>query len=324
MKKINLLALLTSILLINGCATTKISPTREVDLRELPCHWYENNPTSKYSQGLQRARLFANYVAIYSVAASNVYDRAASDEEPIPFSSDEQWVEVKHEKAIQNKIGFAARSWKRIQSNGEVELVITFRGTDDFTKDFFKGNFVFAKGVFGKTQFEAALDYAKDIRNLVKGDAKITRTVLVGHSLGGGLAEYVQRFLPDSEAITFDTSPNQGRLYSLFQKKEVKVAVRVYERGEVLAYMRYILSPDLSFENTPAGVGTKAIWFDFYSDGPLDGHSIRDLSISLLKVSASTGNKPSINILKQLIKNRGKLVESKCTGHAMTVWYSSE
>lgn len=269
----------------------------------MACHWYDGSAEARIAQRFEREAAFARHVAVYSVAAYNVYDDNPERYENIPFPNDEKWQEVDSTNAIQKNIGFAARAWIRRLNDGAVELVVSYRGTDDFTKDFYKGNFVFAKHLFGRTQFDAALDYFREIKQIASVIVP-TRTVLVGHSLGGGLAEYVQRLIPNAEAVTFDTSPNQGRLYSLFEEKQPRDVVRVYEHGEILSYLRFLLSPDLTRDASPIGPDVRAIWFDFYASNPLAAHSMRDLSASLIKVAAASGHAPSKNILSQLLERR--------------------
>jgi hypothetical protein len=284
---------------LSGCASTSTISSQEVDLRPLACHWYDGSAEAHIDKRFGREASFAHHTAVYSVAAYNVYDDNPDRYEQIPFPTDEKWEVIQSTNSIQNNIGFAARAWTRSLSNGNIELVVAYRGTDDFTKDFYKGNLVFAKHLFGRTQFDAALEYLHEIKQRTSAISP-TRTIVVGHSLGGGLAEYVQRLTPNSEAITFDTSPNQGRLYSLFEEKQARDAVRVYEHGEILSYLRFLLSPDLTRDASPVGQDVRTIWFDFYANNPLSAHSMRDLSASLIKVAAASDHAASKNILAQL------------------------
>ena len=301
MKRISRLLFIFCVVLLTGCASTQPTEARRVDIRPLACFWYDGTAEASIAKRFAREVAFAQHVAVYSVAAYNVYDDDSKRYEDIPFPNDETWQVIESKNAIQDGIGFAAQAWTRTVPDGGVELIVAYRGTDSFLKDFFKGNLVFAKHLFGRTQFDAALDYYREIKTRTSSLAP-TRTVLVGHSLGGGLAEYVQRLVPGTEAITFDPSPNQGRLYSLFDAKQPRDAVRVYERGEVLSYLRYVMSPDLRLEASPVGTGVLAIWFDFYANNPISAHSMRDLSASLIKVAAAAGHPASKNILLQLQK----------------------
>ena len=298
--KINLVLCVSFTLLLSACSTNQSVIYDSADIRQLPCHWFLNDNNDGYLEGRKRARRFSEKVSIYAVAAYNVYEDNPAEIEDIPFPSFEIWTAQKAGKRIEESIGFAANSWIRKKNDKTVELVIAYRGTDSFWKDFFKANLVFAKGIFGRTQFDAALEYAEAVKQSISSTHNIDRVVLTGHSLGGGLAEYVQRILPNSIAISFDASPNQGRLYSLFSKEYASDSIRVYEKGEILSYFRYILSPDLTLNEYPTEEGVKAIWYDFYDSNPMSSHSMHDLAMSLLKVSASTGNLESLNIIKQL------------------------
>lgn len=293
---------------LSGCGTTKDISYDEADLRPLPCHWFLNDDRDGYQEGRKRARRFSNAISVYSVAAYKVYEDDPTEIEDIPFPRFENWDPIEDVVRFEDRIGFAANSWIRSKSDKTKELVIAYRGTDSFWKDFFKGNLVFSKGLFGRTQFDAALDYAKAVTQSTHGVSTIDRVILTGHSLGGGLAEYVQRIIPNSKAISFDASPNQGRLYSLFSKKYAPDSIRVYEKGEVLSYFRYILSPDFSLNQYPTDDGVKAIWYDFYKSNPISAHSMHDLAMSLVKVSASTGDRGALDIVKQLELKRDNKV----------------
>jgi hypothetical protein len=298
--KQNWLIIIGLLLMIPACSSNQARVYDSADIRQLPCHWFVDDNSDGYLEGRKRARRFSEAVSIYSIAAYKVYEDNIDEVEDIPFPSFEKWTEQEAGNRIEEGIGFAANSWTRKKADEKIELVIAYRGTDSFWKDFFKANLVFAKGIFGRTQFDVALEYALDVTQNVSSSQNIDRVVLTGHSLGGGLAEYVQRILPNSIAISFDASPNQGRLYSLFSKEFEADSIRVYEKGEVLSYFRYALSPDLTLNEFPTEGGVKAIWYDFYDSNPISAHSMHDLSMSLIKVSASVGDLESLDVIKQL------------------------
>lgn len=211
------------------------------------------------------------------------------------------------------KIGFYAKSWLKVKGECKT-LVASFRGTDSVWKDFFKGNFVFFPHPIGGTQFDAALDF---VDRTIKDTISYDKIIFTGHSLGGGLAQYAQRFYKNSKAIVFDSSPNKGRIYSLFSKKYDPNTVRVYEKGEILELPRKLLDADRKWDWTPNKTGKSTIWMDFFSDGALDGHNMSDLAMSLVRVAASAGDKEALNVIKSLEDKRNpcNLPELKCPGN---------
>ncbi|MDO6560267.1 Mbeg1-like protein [Paraglaciecola chathamensis] len=281
-------------LIVSGCSSTPTVEQQSLDLRPLHASWTDGS-----DKGVPRAKLFADSVSIYAIAAYDVYDDSPILIEQIPFPKNEKWTQLLPNKGLEEDIGFAAKAWLRELNDQTKELVISYRGTDDFWKDFFNANLIFVKNPLDRTQFDAALEFAMAVKQAVDG-INISKTIITGHSLGGGLAEYVQRLYPESMAVTFDTSPNQGRLYSIFTSKYDKNVIRVYEKGEILQYLRYALSPDLVWDEIPTEEGTRTIWYQFYNSNPLLAHGMRDLAISLIKVSALNNNASATSVLNQV------------------------
>ncbi|MDB4265123.1 hypothetical protein N9891_00080 [bacterium] len=287
---------------LTSCGTYVVKNSKGLplaDLRELPAHWHKSPEELAKDEGLQRAQRFANHGVMYSIAALDVYDKPRSEKEPIQFPSTENWEPILHEEGIQNSIGFAGRAWLRTKSNGKQELVVAYRGTQfSEANDWLLGNLVPVSGALRRNQYDAALEYAL---SSIQVCGKETNVVFTGHSLGGGLAEYAHKFVKNSRAVTFDTSPNQGRIYSLFKSRQSKkTAVRIYEKGELLSFLRFIMSPDLCLEDSPEGSGVRAAWMDFYNSNPLAAHDMHDLCTSIVKVSASTGNREALSVIEQL------------------------
>ena len=280
-----------------------------LDTRRLPDFWHippEDEATQKY---LDREREFSKYSWKFAIASSIVY--AAKDhEEPLPQLKKLGWTNIrcstKENTCVENEesdIGFYANAW--ITDNRE--LTISFRGTDSIWKDFFKGNLVVAPKIFGRTQFDAALDFSNSIITQAETDElRYDSIVFTGHSLGGGLAQYSQRFFKKSQSIVFDPSPNRGRLFTLFSKgpRYPYNSTRVYEKGEILELLRKGIDPDLNFDWSPGKSGKSTIWLDFYADGPQRGHSIRDLAMSLTKVSAIAGSNDASRYLNKIQTSR--------------------
>lgn len=284
-----------------------------LDVRELPCFWFDSSDSSERNRYLDRERLFSTYSWAYSALSVNAYG-ATGSENIIPLPETDQWSELGSVEARDLKQGFHARAWFR-KSEENAELVIAFRGTDTPWADFVNGNLVFVPYLFGRTQFDSAIDFTDSVihESVGKGLA-YDRLVFTGHSLGGGLAQYAQRFYDGAQAVVFDPSPNRGRLYSLFSEKLETHSVRVYEKGEILEIPRKLTDADMEWDWEPGKSGKSTIWMDFYADGFVDGHGIDDLAMSLIRVAASTGDPGAMSVIKQ-IENRldqSRLPDLKC------------
>jgi hypothetical protein len=290
--------ILIVILIFLTTACSSITP-KPLHTEELNNSW-----VSSQTNGYPRARLFADRVAIYSILAVDVYDKDISLIEPIPFPTNETFERILPKEGLEEDIGFRGKAWLRYENGKKSipEVVIAFRGTQ-FTElnDWTRGNLVFVKGLY-RTQFDAALDFSMGVKQyLEKSNQHFSKVVLVGHSLGGGLAEYVQRFYKDSKAVAFDSSPNTGTIYSIFSDKYEKDVIRIHEEGEILQYFRPIVSPDFKWDETPdESDDIKTVWLDFFFSHPFAAHDMRDFSMKLLQASEIEGNTSSVNVMNQI------------------------
>jgi len=289
---------------------------KRADLRELPKHWHATPKQLEKNPKLKQSRAFAKHTSIYAIASLAVYSDDPRKVEPIPFPSvNEKWLALeKNNLCYENRFtGFAAKSWLHTDSNNRKELVVAYRGTGSiWIRDCLFGNLIPFSGMIPYNQYHEARKYAlKKQSQLMKAHPKLP-IVLVGHSLGGGLAEYVQRTLPNSRAITFNTSPNNGRIISSFKSDKPQIDwVRVYERGEFLSFLRRPGSPDFCPDSTPSGKGLRTAQFDSFKNwkmtptsNPFKGHSIHDHCLALLKISATTGDPSALEVIHALEKRR--------------------
>jgi hypothetical protein len=118
-----------------------------------------------------------------------------------------------------------------------------------------------------------------------------SRLFSTGHSLGGGLAQQFAYALPvnaeglrTAQVYAFDPSPVTGFFSvkkSLRDANRRDMAIdRIYERGEVLAYLRSLTS----FVFPPSAVDPtiRAIRFNLFpSFNPIRGHSMMELALQL-------------------------------------------
>ena len=277
---------------------------KTVDLRELPCYWFSIEDTDTQYKETLISQAFAVESFRYSIAAFDVYEKPITEKESIPFPPSEDWSTIVSVKDIP-KTGFYAKSYIRKKS-GNRELVISFRGTSGGIKDWTRGNLFFTNLFFIDNQFDNALEFTEESIKIAMQNGGYSSIVFVGHSLGGGLAQYVQRYYSNSRAIVFDSSPNRGRIYSFFDTKLPIDALRMYESGEVLDYLRKPLDFDAGYDDKPVGIGKKTRWMSFYSGGPVSQHDMQDFAISLVKVAASTGDADALGIIEKLEKDRTK------------------
>jgi pimeloyl-ACP methyl ester carboxylesterase len=314
MNRLKELIIIISVVTLIGCSTTNqslidpagehIKSSKTADLRELNSEWFSKEGENN---GIDNSKKFAEASFIYSITAFDAYEYHFKSKEHIPFPSPEIWTEAQPPKFDENT-GFYAKSWIRLKANGEKELIVAYRGTE-FSEwaDWSRGNLFFTSFGFIDNQYEQSIVYAKEcVDYLTNTGTEVTDIILVGHSLGGGLAQYAQRFVDGSRAVVFDPSPNKGRLYSFFYINSTNPSnsLRVYEDGEILQYLRWPLDPDYVYDKSPNGSGIKTRWIDTYAWKPFAQHDMQDLSTSLIKIAAAAGNDNALDIIKQLEARR--------------------
>jgi hypothetical protein len=128
-------------------------------------------------------------------------------------------------------------------------------------------------------------------------DAKIYST---GHSLGGGLAQEFAYSLPIvpsvprvSEVYAYDPSPVTGYFSVNSEIRDINrkglVTYRIYERGEILAYIRLITN-----FLAPPSESDPAVWtfrYAFKHDAnPIDSHSLKELACGMEMAIKNAGS----------------------------------
>jgi hypothetical protein len=281
-------------------ASEHIKSNKTADLRELNSEWFSKKGEN---EGVDTSKKFAEASFIYSIAAFDAYEYPFKSKEHIPFPNSEVWTQAQPPKFDENT-GFYAKSWVRLKVTGEKELIVAYRGTE-FSEwaDWSRGNLFLTSLGFIDNQYKQSFEYAKKcVDSLNSAGTEVVDIILVGHSLGGGLAQYAQRFIDGSRAVVFDPSPNKGRLYSFFYLNSTNPnnSLRIYEDGEILQYLRWPLDPDYVYDDHPYGAGKKTRWIDTYAWKPLAQHDMQDLSTSLIKIAAAANNKKALDIIKQM------------------------
>jgi hypothetical protein len=119
-----------------------------------------------------------------------------------------------------------------------------------------------------------------------------------GHSLGGGLAQQFAYSLPENAGVprvkkvfAFDPSPVTG-FYSVrkglrdYDKQNLAID-RIYERGEILAYLRSLTN--YFFPPSASSPTIRQVRYNlFYTLNPFAGHSIVEFACKLYKVCQGT------------------------------------
>ncbi len=277
-------------ILLEGCS---LGGYKSLNTEVLSPRWIYDDEGGYY-----RSRLFSKAFFHYAVLSADVYDKDETEYERIKLPN--IWSELIVEGGIEESIGFAAKAW----IFNEDEIVVVFRGTDS-SIDWPLGNLVITPFQTYRNQFDAALDFA---RNSIRKAAKynIKKVTFTGHSLGGGLAEYVQKHYPNSKAVTFNQSPNTGYLYSFPEQKNDPSVIRFYEKNELASFFNLPFTRFDKYSKYPWEYKEGNIWMNFYRDGSYDGHDMLDFAMAITKVAAISGSSDAEFILKNSKDYRGR------------------
>jgi len=187
--------------------------------------------------------------------------------------------------------------WEFVKESDDIIIAIVLRGTEFTSLSDWKANLRwFIKGIdknswdhyneLGKIN----LNLVNDIKEHYSSFGNNLRIISTGHSLGGGLAQYMAYSIPDINLVyAFDASPVTG-YYDVkprsrrVENKRDAVIYRIYESGEGLSFARKfmtILYPAPLFKiKNPALI---RIRFSFRTGiSSIDQHSISELAKSLI------------------------------------------
>jgi pimeloyl-ACP methyl ester carboxylesterase len=170
--------------------------------------------------------------------------------------------------------------WERLGVN-PVDVVVVFRGTHELKDWWSNARWVTRFIPIGWDQYDKV---RREIPNVVARAGNRHRSVRVmsaGHSLGGGLAQQAAYASPDIKQVyAFDPSPVTG-FQSVPQPARDNnrtgiVIDRVFERGEILAYIRTFLRRFVPLSLKDPSI--TEIRFSLRKGDPVTQHSMVDLA----------------------------------------------
>lgn len=248
---------------------------------------------------------FVRYAAFATLAyGENGEDGYRWDKEVLPFApAAPQWIKGWKRVAVQEGPlpcpdakpclllgGLGFQIWRHKRCGGEV--VIAFRGTNFHELDDWQSNLHWLTRLTAlRDQYEQVRAHIGWIVDKVVGNCPNTEVVAVGHSLGGGLAQlaaYTDRRIRSVYAFdpSFVTGSSDHPVQSAINSRGHRVE-RVYEHGEILAYLRF-----LQRQFDPQSVcdpQIRTVRFNLGRGSILAQHSMSALTVNLIRVSGSPG-----------------------------------
>jgi hypothetical protein len=186
--------------------------------------------------------------------------------------------------------GLGVQIWVR---NDCSEAVIAFRGTDGGNLDDWKSNLHFLLRLSPLyDQYRQVYDHTPRFVEIVAGDRCFRHgrpnIVVAGHSLGGGLAQHATfRDSAIRRAVTFDPSFVTAMLdvdpAEWTRNVQGLQIERAYERGEILALPRLIVSEFVPL--TACNPQIRTIGFNALSGNPIQQHSLGRMAKAMLQWS---------------------------------------
>lgn len=154
----------------------------------------------------------------YAIMASNAYDEKTQVQLP-------GWNRVNR---ITTNNDFSADLY---QSENKAALAIAFRGTDSL-RDFTQANLM----IEFDSQLKGQYNDAEELVKKIKSDYPDKKILVIGHSLGGGLAIHISLLNKGIDAYTFNTSPRvfATKGYDYTNNR----VILIHESGEILNIFR--------------------------------------------------------------------------------------
>ncbi|MBI1866706.1 MAG: DUF2974 domain-containing protein [Methylocystis sp.] len=184
--------------------------------------------------------------------------------------------------------GLAFQVWSRREGRRCSEAAVVFRGTDANSLGDWLSNFHGVTRLLPvNDQYEQVQTHMDRIVRRMRTlpcIASSTRIVAVGHSLGGGLAQQAAYVSPAIHQVyAFDSSPVTGWFdqHTIYKDAPWPLAIdRVYEHGEVLAYLRFFIRQFIPGSACDPQIRTFRV--DLIHGFPIFQHNMDELAAAFL------------------------------------------
>ncbi|MGI9283030.1 MAG: lipase family protein [Endozoicomonas sp.] len=176
------------------------------------------------------------------------------------------------------------------------QALLVFRGTDFDQKEDWYANFRwFLKPFTGHDQYDEVLELTPGLVSEIQSQfPEVTEIIATGHSLGGGLAQLAGYSSPVIHQIyAFDSSPVTGFYDVASEQRSINAEnmkiYRVYEHGEILAYLRLAMKGLYPISRKHPDI--IQVRFELIKDeNNIEQHSIRTLTCNLYNKLNSQGS----------------------------------
>jgi uncharacterized protein DUF6792 len=188
--------------------------------------------------------------------------------------------------------GFEMQVWAKESDRTEPLAVLVFRGTNFESFSDWLANLRWFIRPFTFDQYDYTMAMVPKLVSAIQEhykDKGVVEIMATGHSLGGGLAQQAGYVSPDIEKVyAFAPSPVTG-FFSVEpadrQKNKTGMEIyRVFEHGEVLAYLRWFMKGLMPID--PVDPKIVEIRYNLFSDGNmLKQHGMKDFACALKEIA---------------------------------------